>query len=88
MSKRNNSAKAKLKAATQEERIHMWKQLFKNLLGKPPKIMDESTLKIMSNQLDTKLGQFTQEKLNLVLRTKNRKDAGLDEILPEVWKTR
>ena len=38
-------------------------------------------------QLNIKLGQFTQE-LNVVLtKIKNRKDAALDEIAPEVWKT-
>ena len=36
-----------------------------------------------------KFGPFTQEELDSVLRKiKNRKDAGLDEIYPEVWKTR
>ena len=46
-------------------------------------------MKIISNQLDTKQGQFTEEELNLVLRKiKNRNAAGLDEIPPEVWKTR
>ena len=43
--------------------------------------------KIISNQLDIKLAQFTPEELNSVLRKiKNRKAAGLDEIPPEVWK--
>ncbi len=36
-----------------------------------------------------KLEGFTQEELDSVLRKiKNRKAAGLDEIPPEVWKTR
>ena len=39
--------------------------------------------------MDIKLGLFTQEELELVLRKiKNRKAAGLDEIPPEIWKTR
>ena len=39
--------------------------------------------------MDIKLGPFTQEELNSVLRKiKNRKAAGLDEIPPEVLKTR
>ena len=43
----------------------------------------------MSKQLDIKLGPFTQEELDSFLRKiKNRKAAGLDEIPPEVWKTR
>ena len=46
-------------------------------------------MKIISNLLNIKLGQFMQEKLNSVLRKiNNRKAAGLNEILPEVWKTR
>ena len=39
--------------------------------------------------MDIKIGPFTQEELDSVLRKiKNRKAAGLDEIPPEVWKTR
>ena len=39
--------------------------------------------------IDIKLGQFMQEELDSVRRKfKNRKIAGLDEIPPEVWKTR
>ena len=38
VSRRKNTAKAKLKAANQQERIKLWKQHFENLLGNPPKI--------------------------------------------------
>ena len=89
MSRRKNKAKAKLKAANQQERIKLWKQHFENLLGNPPKITHEAMTRIISKQLDIKLGPFTQEELDSVLRKiKNRKAAGLDEIPPEVWKTR
>ena len=89
VSRRKNTAKAKLKAANQQERIKLWKQHFENLLGNPPKITHEPITRIISKQLDIKLGPFTQEELDLVLRKiKNRKAAGLDEIPPEVWKTR
>ena len=89
MSRRKNTAKAKLKAANQQERIKLWKQHFENLLGNPPKITHEPITRIISKQLDIKLGPFTQEELDSVLRKiKNRKAAGLDEIPPEVWKTR
>ena len=55
----------------------------------PPKVRDEPITKIISNKLDTKLGQFMHEELDSVQRKiKNRKAAGLDEIPPEVWKTR
>ena len=89
LSGRKSTAKAKLKAANQQERIKMWKQHFENLLTNPPNVMQEPITRIISQQLDIKLGPFTKEELDLVLRKiKNRKAAGLDEIPPEVWKTR
>ena len=89
VSRRKNTAKAKLKAANQKERIKLWKQHYENLLGNPPKITHEPITRIISKQLDIKLGPVTQEELDSVLRKiKNRKAAGLDEIPPEVWKTR
>ena len=89
VSRRKSTAKAKLKAASQQERVKLWEQHFKNLLGSPPKITDEPITRIISNQLDIKLDPFTKEELDSVLKkVKNRKAAGLDEIPPEVWKTR
>ena len=87
--RRNSTAKAKLKVTNQQERIKLWKQHFQNLQGNPPKVTDEPITRIISKQLDIKLGQFTLEKLDSVLRKiKNRKAAGLDEIPAEVWKSR
>ena len=89
VSRRKNTAKGKLRAANQQERIKLWKQHFEKLRGNPPKITHEPITRIISKQLDIKLGPFTQEELDSVLRKiKNRKAAGLDEISPEVWKTR
>ena len=89
VSRRKSTTKAKLKAANQQERIKLWKQHFKNLLGNPPKVTHEPITTIISKQLDIKLGSFKQEELNSVLKKiKNRKAAGLDEIPPEIWKTR
>ena len=82
-------AKAKLKATSQQERIHLLKQHFDNLLGNPSKVTHEPITRIISKQLGIKLGPFTHKELDSVLREiKNRKAAGLDEIPPEVWKTR
>ena len=61
VSRRKNTAKAKLKAANQQERIKLWKQHFENLLGNPPKITHEPITRIISKQLDIKLGPFTQK---------------------------
>ena len=55
----------------------------------PPKVTHEPITRIISKQLDIKLGPFIQKYFNSVLRKiKNRKAAGLDEMPPEVWKTR
>ena len=89
VSRRKSTVKAKLKAANQQERIKLWKQHFENLLGNPSKVTHELITRIISKQFDIKLGPFTREELDSVLRRiKNRKVAGLDEIPPEVWKTR
>ena len=57
--------KTKLKATSQEQQIQLWKQHFDNLFGNPP---NEPIMRIISKQLDIKLGQFTQEELDSVLR--------------------
>ena len=90
MSRRKSTTKAKLKATNQQERIKLWKQHFENLRGNTLKVTQEPITRSISKQLDIKLGLFTQEKLNSVLRKKNRKAAGLAVIPPppEVWKTR
>ena len=38
------------------------------LLGNPPKVTHEPITRIISNQLDIKLGLFTQEEFDLVRR--------------------
>ncbi len=68
VSRRKSTAKAKLKAASQQERVKVWKQHFENLIGNPPKVTNEPITRIISNQLDIKLGPFTKEELDAVLR--------------------
>ena len=88
VNRRKSTAKAKLKATNQQERIKLWKQHFENQPRNPPKVTHEPITRIISKQLDIKLWSFTQEELDSVLRKiKNRKATGLDEIRP-VWKTR
>ena len=72
VSRRKSIVEAKLKATSQEERIYLWKQHFENLLGNFPKVTHEPIMKIISNQLDIKLGQFTQEEPDSVLRKKGK----------------
>ena len=84
-----STSRAKLKAGSQEERIQMWKEHFKNPLRKSPKVTDKPITKIVNSQLNIKLGHFTQEEITGVLRKiNNRKAAGLDETPLEVLKTR
>ena len=86
VSRRKSTAKAKLKATSQQDGIHLWKQNLENLLGNPPEVTHEL---LISKQIDIKLGPLTQEELNSVLRKiKNRKAARLDEMPPDLWKTR
>ena len=54
VSRRKSTAKAKLKAASQQERVKLWKQHFENLLGNPPKVTNEPITRIISKQLDIK----------------------------------
>ena len=84
VSKRKSTATAKLKAANQQERIKLWKHNFENLLGNSPKVTQDPITRIISKQLDIKLGLITKEELDSVLRKiKNRKTSGLDEIPPK-----
>ena len=89
MSRRKSTAKAKLKATSQQERIQLWKQDFQNLLGNRPEVTHKPIIRNISKQSDIKRGQLIQEELDSVLRkNRNRKAAGLDEVPPEVWKTK
>ena len=52
VSRRKSTAKAKLKATNQQERIKLWKQHFENVLGNPLKITHEPIKRIVSKQLN------------------------------------
>ena len=68
VTQRKSFTRAKLKAGSQEERIHLWKQYFDNLLRNPPKVKHGAITKIIDNQPDIKLGQFTREELDSIVR--------------------
>ena len=86
---RKRSTQAKLKASSQDERLQKWKEHFQNLLGKAPVIKDQPIQQIIDNELPIKKRPFSEEELETVLKKlKNKKAPGLDEIPPEVWKTR
>ena len=67
VSRRKSTAKTKLKATNQQEKIKLWKEYFENLLGNSPKVTHEPITRIISKQLDIKLGPFTLEELDSVL---------------------
>ena len=48
--------------------MQLWKQTFENLFGNLLKIAHEAFTRIISKQLDIKLGQFMPEELDSVLR--------------------
>ena len=68
VSRRKSAVKAKRKATNQQERIKLWKQHFENLLGNPLKVTHETITRIISMQFVIKLGPFTKEELDSVLR--------------------
>ena len=89
VSRKKSTSRAKLKAASQKERLKKWKTHFKNLFGNPLKITDKSIKEILNSQLDIKLRPFMKEELDAIQKKmKSRKAAGLNKISPEVWKTR
>ena len=61
VSRIKSTAKAKLKATSQEERIQLWKQHFENLLRNLQKVTYEPITRFISKQLDIKLRQYMQE---------------------------
>ncbi len=63
-----STAKAKLKATNQQERIKLWKQHFKNLLENPLKVTHKPIARIIGKQLEIRLGPFTLKELDLLLR--------------------
>ena len=70
MRREKSTTKARPKATNQQERIKLWKQHFENLLRNPPKVTHKPTTRIISKRLDIKLGPFTLEELDSVLRKK------------------
>ena len=60
LSRRKSTAKVKLKA-TRQDRIHLWKQHFENLLRNFPEVTHALITRILNKQLDIKLGLFNQE---------------------------
>ena len=83
MNRRKSTAKAKLKATSQQDRIHLWKQHFENLLGNPLEVTHYKwAIRHQTRTIHSRRTRLGTEKI------KNRKAPGLDEMPPEVWKTR
>ena len=68
MRKNNNTSRAKIKTASQEERMQMWEEHFKNLLGSSPKVTNKLINRIINSQQDIPLGQSAQEEINELLK--------------------
>ena len=71
-----------------EERLKKWKDHFENLLGKPPVISEQESIRVVEGTLPINTEDFTKEELLTCIKSfKNGKAAGLDDIPVEVWKT-
>ena len=91
VSGRKKSNKAKLKANSEKERIKLWHDHYKELLGKPIAISTNDDINERSEQditkLDIKTGLFTSYELTKAIKSiQNGKAVGLDEIPAEVLK--
>ena len=61
------------------KRRQKWKEHFRNLFGNPLEITNKLQKKNFYSQLDIKLGQFTKEEIDAILKKiKSRKTAGLN----------
>ena len=88
MSTSQSTLGAKLKAASQEESLLKWKEHLKNMLRNTPEITDKPTERIINNQVDPKLGQFTVKDLDKVLKILKAKKLQATRNNPKVKKTR
>ena len=89
ISGRKSSNRGRLKATSQEDRLDKWKTHFKNLLGNAPEVSDKPIEQITDGILDINCGHFTHNELDVVLKKlATGKATPLDNIPPEVWKTR
>ena len=85
---RKNTPTGKIKADNPEERLKKWKDHFENLLGKPPVISEQESIRVVEGTLPINTEDFTKEELLKCIKSfKNGKAAGLDDIPVEVWKT-
>ena len=87
---RKTARRAILKGRTIEERVKNWHGYFKELLGKPPKIINENENiynVLDENELNIKTGPFTNSEYeNVRKQIKENKGTGPDGISPEVLK--
>ena len=80
--------KAKFKANSDEERIKLWHNHFKELYGKPPNITKTPNRRIIDYQLNIETGPFTMEELvETRKKVKRGKACPDDNVPPEVWAT-
>ena len=81
VNKRKRTLWAKLKAASREEWIQVWKEYFKNLLVNFPKVNDNPITKIlMANWISKKDSLLKKNSVENWKKIKSRKAAGLNKI--------
>ena len=87
---RKATKRANLKGRNKEETVKNWYGYFKELLGKPPKIINENeniNTILDENELNIKTGPFTNSEYeNVRKQIKGNKATGPDGISPEVLK--
>ena len=82
------SRKGVIRADSNKDRVENWKARFSNLLGQPTEVTDCSIRPKVDRMLEISTEDFTIGELQSCIKSlSNNKAAGLDQILPEVWKS-
>ena len=88
VTRRKGPKLGRIKTSNREDRLAIWKDHFKNLLGQSPEIDDQPVLKVFDT-LPIKTGEFTAIKLQASIKSfQNNKATDLANILIETWENR
>ena len=84
MDRKEEQKKRKTKGFLPRRKTSKVERTFQKYTWNPSEITVEPIQKIINSHLNIKLGQFTEEELDAVLKKNTRKTADLDEIPHEI----
>ena len=72
VTERKNSKLGRIKANSPEERVKLWLNHFKQLLGQPPVVDDQPLIPKIFDTLPIKTGCFTEEELRASIKSSQK----------------